>query len=238
MAYVAVSAEGASVSKRELRTLAHRLARSERNELRVTARALDKLASGEVVAKPHHTGDFDPWRCAACLPALWVAYAIGVAFPDVYAADFDLRFGCLLGLSGENLELALDAGRQEKPTPDATQELLVLADQHRAELDTVRAELEPGCWHRDSRGWLFRDFDHGPPLDPEVDALIAEVAAGHAVEVDRCIAGHSHGCDRDGHKFITADRSLLQEIRYGSDPRKARAARRTALKQGFQSSWL
>jgi hypothetical protein len=224
----------ASVSKRELRALAKRLAPSEQPELRAVARALDKAAAREAYSRAHHDGgDFDPFRCGACLPDLWVGYVIGVAFPNADEQDLDLQLAALQGLTGENLALALDAGRDERCAPDVTHAWLALRDRQCDELDTLRAELQPGCWYRDDCGRWVRDFDEPDPgPDPEIDALLAAADACHSAEADAFIAAHSR------YRRLVADPALIQEIRFGSDPRKARTAKRASLRKGFDSSWL
>lgn len=242
----------ASVSKRELRNLARRLAPSARAELRAVSRVLDKIASGEACSRAHHDGhDYDPFRCPACLPDLWVMYVIGVAFPNADATDLGFRFAGLLGLSCENIALGVDEGRREGLAPDVAHAWLALTDRQRDEIDTIRAELEPGRWERDHRGhwhecesakvWNAATlrFEWPHPIDPEVDALIADVKATHGSEIEQFITAQCHGrTRRDGRAFLRTDPALTNEIRFGSDTRKARATQRASLKKGFDSSWL
>jgi hypothetical protein len=229
----------ATVSPRELRALARRLTKLERPELAAAGRAIDKMLAGEIVTRDHHDRDFDPARCAACLPDRWTAYAIGVAFPDVDTEDLDRRFAGLWGLTGENLELAIDDGRNEQIDPHTRHRILALSDAHRDEWETVRAELQPGCWYRNDWDRWVRDFDRDPQVDPEVDALIASIKATQSADMDRLILGTpgARGM-RDGTPTVGTDRELINEIRFGSDPRTARTAKRSALKKDFDSSWL
>jgi hypothetical protein len=224
---------GASLSKRELRALAKRLARSDRSELRAVARALDKLASGEVCSSPHHEGhDYDPFRCAACVPDLWVMYAIGVAFPNVDADDLAAQFAGLLGLSCEDMALGVEAGRDERPAPNVTHDWLGLVDGHREELDRMRAGLEPG-WYRDDCGRWCRDFDEpDPDPNPDTEAFLAQMSASHAEEAEAFIAA------RSPYRRLAVEPALIQEIRFGTDSRTARTLKRASLRKGFDSSWL
>ncbi len=202
----------ASVSKRELRNLARRLAPSDRPELRAVARVLDKIASGEACTRPHHDGhDYDPFRCPECLPDLWVMYAIGVVFPNADAADLGFRFAGLLGLSLEDIALGVDAGRTEGPSPDVTHAWLALTDRQRDELNTVRAELG---------------------THSEIEALLAQVRADHARDARAFIAA------RSPYPWLSGDGALLHEIRFGSDPRKARALKRKSLRAEMDLSCL
>jgi hypothetical protein len=209
------------VSKRELRTLARRLAKSDRPELRAVARALNKLAAGEVCSSRHHeSNDYDPFRCAACVPDLWVVYAIGVAYPDADATDLAWRLAGLQGLSAEDVALALDAARSEDTTPDVTHAWLAMRDRQDDEL----REIEPG-WHRHPWGTWARD-DEPPESPPEVEALRAE----HAREIEAFTRAHS----------LIADPEVVREIRYGADRRKARALMRASFRKGngVNPSWL
>lgn len=217
---------GASVTRRELRTLAKRLARSERAELRAVARALDKALAGEAYSEPHHAAheEFDPFRCARCTPDLWVVYAIGVAFPDARAADLDFLRG-LQGLSPEDIELGLAAGRDEDCSPDITSAWLALRDEQHDDEMRVRVVVESG-WSRVGAHW-GRSWDgEEPPANATADAeLLAELAAHHRRE-------------QEAFGALAADPQLIQEVRFGSDARKARAARRSTLRKEMDLSCL
>jgi len=222
-----------ALTKRELRTLTKRLANSEREELRAVARALDKAIAGEPFSPKHHDGDdYDPARCPRCQADLWVFYAIAVAFPQVTAGDLALFTG-LHGLSDADVDAAVLAIQNgDTLPPDVRFDWLVLRDRQCEDLDTARADLEPGCWYRDARGRWVRDFGHpDPDPDAEVEALLASVAADHGKEICAFIAA------RSPFKWLAADPALLDEI-LGSDPRKARTLKRASLRKGFDSSWL
>jgi hypothetical protein len=78
-----------------------------------------------------------------------------------------------------------------------------------------------------------RDFDeHDPDPDPEIDALLAATEAAHSAEASAFVAA------RSPYRWLVADPALIQEIRLGSDPRKAHTAKRASLRKGFDSSWL
>jgi len=233
-----------ALTKRELRALAKRLAPSERAELRAVARALDKAIAGEPFGPQHHEHqDYDPFRCAACAPDLWVAYAIGLAFPDADEQALDQLFAGLWGLTGENLSLALDAGRDERATPEVTRAWLLLRDRHDDEEMEVRSTLEPGWtslfghWCRNYEG------DTPPANDDETAALIESYRAAHSEECDRFLSAHSHGRTTTWQRGrpmyrLGADPALVHEIRCGSDPRKARTLKRASLRTEMDPSWL
>jgi hypothetical protein len=222
---------GATVSKRELRALAKRLAASATPELRAVARALDKALAGEAYSQRHHEGDdYDPARCAACEADLWVAYAIGIALADVDAGDLYALIGAYQGLSLEDFARELERARDERGPPDILRAWLTLADAQREELHATMHALgyplekwEHPWGHR----WhWYGDVDDAP--SHEAAALIAELKAEHA-RASRAFSGGGP---------IVADPALLNEIRFGAAT--VRKARRTqfATGKGIDPSWL
>lgn len=230
---------GASISRRELRTLTKRLERSERPELRTVARAIDKALAGEPYSRPHHEGsDYDPARCAACEPDLWVIWTIGVAFPDADPVDLAAMLRGLQGLSDDDIARQLDAAcaGDPPPPPDVIRQWLTMVDGHDDDVSQARVDCEPGWVSIDSR-WVR---SYGPdepdesglwrpwPPNAEFDAALRELQDDHAAECLRFWKQRG--------RFAAP--ALLEEIRFGSDVRTARATKKASLRKEMDLSCL
>jgi hypothetical protein len=213
-----------ATTKRELRALAKRLAASETPELRAAARSISKALAGENYSWPHHEDDYDPARCAACEPDLWVVYAIGVALADVDADDLYQLIGAYQSLPLEDFRRELEHARDEGAAPDLTREWFTLSDAHYEEVHAAMAELGYG-WQKIGPRW-YRVDEHDAPTD-EAEAFIAELRASHALAARKF----------NGGRPVVADPALLHEIRFGANARKARRAQFTKGK-GIDPSWL